>query len=111
MTQGVSSRSELKRKQLEAEMEAGRRAVALYEKLEKIELGTKKLKEAFPTLLLSTVMNKPYTHVTMSIRRVKFAPMSSRFVFDGYSKDEIILEDPIDGYPSDYLVTQLALVS
>lgn len=97
----------------QAEMEAGRRAVALYGKIEKVDKQTKKLNEAFPSLIIAAVLNKPYTHVTVRAQPQILAPMQSLGVLnENYSSaDEAHFEDPIDDYPTDHLVAQLALIS
>lgn len=97
----------------QAELDAGARAVALFGKFEKIDKETIKLREAFPTLTIATVLNKPYTHVTVRARSQILAPINSLGVLsENYSStNETEFEDPIEGFPSDYLVTQLALIS
>lgn len=98
----------------QAEIEAGRRAVALYGKIEKVDKQTKILNEAFPRLTIAAVLNKPYTHVTVRARAQFLAPIASTAVLtsDEYaSYNEVTFEDPLDDYPTDYLVTQLALIS
>lgn len=100
----------------QAEIEAGRRVVALYGKIEKVDKQTKKLNDAFPSLIIAAVLNKPYTHVTIRARPQILAPMQSLGVLnENYSSSdphfEAHFEDPIDGYPTDHLVAQLALIS
>jgi hypothetical protein len=97
----------------QAEMEAGRKAVVLFSKLEKLNAGTKRLQAIFPSLLIDTVINKPYDHVTMRVRRRFIAPLESPAVLTDawFEPDEIELTDPIDGYPTDFLVTKLALIA
>lgn len=95
------------------EIEAGKKAVAIYGKLEKVDTETRKLRAAFPTLSVDAVLNKPYDYVTVRARPQFLAPMTSMGVLtENYSsKEEMIFEDPIDGYPTDHLVAQLALIS
>lgn len=96
-----------------AELEAGRKATLLYGKLEKVDKETAKLNAAFPRLVIAAVINKPYDHVTVRARPQFLAPLESKGVL-GYnysSKDEAEFQDPIDDYPSDYLVAKLALIS
>ena len=78
------------------EMEAGRRQVALYGMLEKVDAGTAKLRYAFPALKIDTVINQPYTHVTIRA---------------GTKHQNIMFEDLLDDYPSDHLVAKLALIA
>lgn len=101
----------------QAEMEAGARYVALYGKLEKVNNTTEKLREAFPRLSIAAVLNKPYTHVTVRAQQQFLAPIDSIGVLnENYSSIsethfEAHFEDPIDDYPTDFLVAQLALIS
>lgn len=84
-----------------AEMEAGRKAVILWGKFEKIEATTTKLNDAFPRVHIGAVLNKPYTHVTI---RASIKQNEEYF-------KEIEFIDPIDEYPSEHLIAQLALIS
>lgn len=116
MIKGENFQSEPKRKNPSQrtldEMEAGRKATLLYGKLAKVEEETKKIKLAFPSLLIGTVLNRPYTHVTLRARQNKIAPLDSFAVLvDEFVAQEIEITDPIDGYPSDHLIAQLALIA
>lgn len=95
------------------EIEAGKKLTMLYGKLEKVQKETNKLQVAFPRLVIAAVINTPYDHVTIRVRPQFIAPLESKGVLsDNYStKDEAEFQDPIDSYPSDYLVAQLALIS
>jgi hypothetical protein len=95
------------------EIEAGKRAVALYGKLEKVDTETKKLSDAFPRLTIAAVLNKPYDHVTVRARPQFLAPIESLGVLsENYSSEsEVTFIDPIDDYPTNHLVARLALIS
>ena len=96
------------------EMEAGKKAVYLYQKLAKMEAGTKKLLAAFPRLDIGTVVNSPYNMVTVRVLpRVKLAPLDSWAVLaeDPTTLEPMMFYDPVDDYPSDLLVTRLALIA
>lgn len=92
-------------------MEAGRKAVALYTKLERVNEGTKELQRAFPRLLIDTVLNQPYTHVTMRVRNKPPSPWDMTAEEHDYGITWLDFEDPIDSYPTDHLVAQLALIA
>ena len=121
MTPEESSQSERRRKRDElnevkrqAEMEAGALAVKRYAMFEAVEKGTLTLRTSFPRLLIGTVINKPYTHVTVRAEaKVNLAPLGDMAVLkDELVKPNIIeLEDPIETFPSDHLVAQLALIA
>lgn len=110
MTRDYKKEAEERR---QAEIDLGAKRVALYGKLEKVDKQTEKLRTAFPTLTIASVLNKPYTHVTVRARPQFMAPLQSAGVLinEFYSSNEIEFEDPLDDYPTDYLVTQLALIS
>lgn len=97
------------------EIEAGKKLVLLYGKLDKVQKETNKLQAAFPRLVIAAVINTPYDHVTIRARPQFIAPLENKGVLsDNYStkdEDEAEFQDPIDSYPSDYLVAQLALIS
>lgn len=81
-----------------AEMEAGRRRVQINMMLEKVDNSTAELRRRFPTLRIDGTIYPPYTHVTIAAS----------------SKDqtqEITFEDLAKDYPSDALITQLALIA
>lgn len=80
------------------EMEAGRKAVALYGILEKLKDSVDRIERNMPTLELHTVINAPYDIVSL-------------IVDHKITKQRIILQEPIKGFPSDMLVTKLALIS
>ena len=87
----------------------------LYHKLAIIEEKTKMLKQAFPKLLINTVLNKPYTHVTIrACQMPNLAPLESLAVLDTGDLSyppEIEFEEPVEEYPTNHLVAQLALIA
>jgi hypothetical protein len=92
------------------EIQAGR----IYHLLAKTDGGTKMLKDAFPNLDIATVVNSPYTHVTIRVQpKVRLAPLDSPAVLENeeVEDDVIIFEDPLEGYPSNHLVAKLALIA
>jgi len=103
----------------EAEYEAGRRLAAKYALLDKIQKSQDKLKQAFPTLLIGTVINKPYTMVTVrATRKPNLSPLFSTVLLTDEEMrrmtsvdQEIDLEDPVEEFPSDHLIAQLALIA
>lgn len=104
------------------EMEAGRKAVLLYDKLQKIEDSENLLKNAFPSLVIGATIKPPYTHVTLRARGVDDVTWSE---LDGDGKvyvsnlekygdkwqEELEFTEPIWEFPSDHLVAQLALIA
>ena len=105
---------EAREAQRQTEIEAGKAAQRRWAMFEAIDKGEKVLKGAFPTLLIGTLINKPFSHVTIRAeRRPKLAPLESRGVLEGefYLMEPVEFTDPIEGFPSDHLVAQLALIA
>jgi hypothetical protein len=80
------------------EMEVGMRRQKLYETMEKLDEECIKLRAQFPKLNIDQIVKNPYSHVTLTVQ--------SRATNQAY---EIV--DPIEGFPSDYCVAQIALLS
>lgn len=95
-------------------MRVGAAVVKKFELLDKVNKGADELRIAFPSLVIGTVINSPYTHVTLRAEsKVNLASIDSMAVLEN-SLDElkqIELEDLIEEFPSDHLVAQLALIA
>lgn len=80
------------------EMEEGRKVVALFAKLQGVDDGVKLVHANLPNLWLNTLVNKPYTEVSVTVQHLKTKKILHFIV-------------PVEGFPSDHFIAQLALIA